>query len=131
MNWETLSIIADTVGIASFIVSVVIWFKFDRIKKDLLFQRKQYGKEQSEIKVKLMALRQNIYDDNLLSIHIISQVRTEILRFKKLYDLIITFEDKKMVRKTMHTLNTKTIAPAKLCKYLDYFIARLDKKEAS
>ena len=128
--YVTLSNTADILGILSFLISILIWIKSDRIKKELTCQINNYKKEQSEIKIKLAALRENIYTDKIMTVHIKSQIRTEILRFKKLFSLIITFEDKIKIFLIMRILNKKCDTDSiKLCQHLDYFIARLDKKE--
>jgi uncharacterized membrane protein YhiD involved in acid resistance len=126
-----LSEIADITGIISFIITVILIFLSNDIRKEISRQRRDYQNEQESIKNILMALRENIWSDNLLDIKIKSQIRTQLYSFQQKFKKLLSKNDKQHIRVTLIILDkdVEDISRDILCKELDYFIARFDKKE--
>lgn len=59
------SIIADIVSIVSCVVSVLTFISTHTILKNTKYQRTEYENERRNIQSSLMALRDNIWEDNV------------------------------------------------------------------
>ncbi|MDR1704731.1 MAG: hypothetical protein LBS19_08605 [Clostridiales bacterium] len=93
-----LSLVADIVGVLSFIGTIAIWLKSNALSRQIAAQKETYMKEQSKIKQTLMGLRDNIWRDDLLELRITSQIRTELYTFNQNYSRIFSFKDKRCMR---------------------------------
>ena len=73
------SIIADIVSIVSCVVSVLTFISTHTILKNTKYQRTEYENERRNIQSSLMALRDNIWEDNVeLTLKFRSKIRTEL-----------------------------------------------------
>lgn len=126
-----LSTIADWVGIASFLLTIVLLFRSEAMRKEIESQRQDYIKEQRAVKGQLIALRSNIVDDDLLNRKVISDIRTQLFTFQHRFKRLLSHNDKKHITKTLALLDKdpNEINADKLCKELDYFVARFERKE--
>ena len=128
---DVLSFIADICGIISFGVSLVLWFKFDRIKNEIEQQRIDYEKTRKTVLSKLNALNINIVEDKLITPKIINDLRIELNAFKLKFSRLLSWEDKKHLKATFNLLNAeiKNLDINTISLELAYFIARFRKKE--
>lgn len=128
---QTLSVIADIAGILGLIVSIILIIKSEAIRKELDSQKTDYAKEQKSIKINLIGLRNNVWQDNLLTIPIKSQIRTELFKYQQKFCRLLRKKDRKTIDASIKILdgNSESINKEILCKNIDYLIARFDKKE--
>lgn len=126
-----LSTLADIAGILGFILTVALLFKSEAMKKEIESQRADYIKEQRSIKERLIGLRTNVVDDNLVNMKVISDLRTQLFSYEQKFKHLLTREDKSHLKSTLSILNgdIETIESKKLCAELDYFVARFERKE--
>lgn len=78
-----------------------------------------------------MALRDNVWEDNILSLQIVSKIRYHFFSIQQNFKRLLTRQDKQHLEAGLKLLSEEpsTINPRMLCIELDYFIARLEKKE--
>ena len=127
---ETLSLIADICGVFSLVFAFAIWRSAKNIKEQL----NVYKRNQKDIVVRLMANRENLYQDGLYAINIRSSLRTELFSIQKNYSSLLSVRERAVIRATLSTLQkTKPseVNIEKLCVRLDYIIARFNKKESA
>lgn len=126
-----LSKIADIMGILSFLVSIVIFFISHSIFKNINYHQKEYNEERIDLQIALIALRQNIWDDNLSDISIRSKLRTELYKYRQKYwkisSPICLWHIYRSLRITHGGITSAN--KEKLCISIDYLIARFSKKE--
>lgn len=128
---DVLGYIADITGILSFIISAILWWNFDRMKKELKSQYKDYRKEQKDIQTKLLALRDSLCLDGLTDLKTRSNLRIELHKYKINYNNIIGITAKGNMDKLIKMLESENINIEEACKYIDFLIARFDKKEVA
>lgn len=126
-----LSLIADICGIISCIISLVLWFKFDRIRYEISLQKEDYSEEQRNIYIQLSALRDNIIKDGIFGLRVKCELRTQLLSYLVKFKHILSLKDKLHIYQIIRCLNYETnkINVERLCFHLDYTIARFTKKE--
>lgn len=126
-----LSTLADIAGIVSLILTVALLFKSEAMRKEIESQRSDYIKEQKAIKERLIGLRANVVDDNLLNMKVISDLRTQLFSYDQKFKRLLTREDKTHLKTTLSILNSEieAIDRKALCTELDYFVARFERKE--
>lgn len=126
-----LSKIADICGIVGFLITVRLLFKSDALQKEIENQRSDYMKEQRTIRERLISLRMNIVEDNLINMKVISDLRTQLFSFKQKFKRLLNHEDKTRMKRTLKLLknDTEKIDKKALCVELDYFVARFERKE--
>lgn len=127
----TISVIADYVGIAAGILSFISVLLSRSIFKNVSIQKHDYNEERIHIQSTLMALRQNIWDDNLDNIKIRSQMREALFSYFNKYWSISTPRCIYHLLKSIHYSKSpiKENKKESLCISLDYLIAYLNKKE--
>nr|DAF30765.1 MAG TPA: hypothetical protein [Caudoviricetes sp.] len=123
--------IADWAGIFSFILTITLLIRSESMRKEIEGQRADYKKEQKIIREKLVALRSNVIDDHILNQKIISDIRTQLFGYQQKFKRLLNREDKKHMKVTLKILESKALEIDKhlLCKELDYFVARFERKE--
>lgn len=128
---EIVPVIADWTGILSFALTIILLFRSEAMRKELESQRQDYVKEQKSIKASLVNLRANVIDDNILNQKVVSDIRTQLYTFRQKFKHLLNGEDKKHMKKTLSLLDQSVdaINAQELCKELDYFVARFDRKE--
>lgn len=126
-----LSTIADILGILSFLMSVILFIISHSIFKYVKIQRKEYDDERTQLQTSLIALRNNIWKDNLTGLKIRSKLRTELYTYlqkywkiSSLFCLFHIFRSLRICRKDFTPKQKE-----KLCESIDYLIARFNKKE--
>lgn len=126
---QTLSSIADIVGILSFIVSIILWIKFDRINSEIKRQKVDYIESQEHIKNNLLAIRDNLFLDGLKDLKIRSKLRTELYTFNFNLNYIIGFNANLKKKKLLKIIKNDSFDIEEVCECIDYLIARFEKKE--
>ena len=127
-----LSTIADIFGILSFLMSVIVFIISHSIFKYVEMQKKEYDDERIQLQTSLIAIRNNIWKDNLTGLKIRSKLRTELYTYLQKYWKISSpiclfhiFRSIRICRKDFDNSQQE-----KLCASIDYLIARFNKKEA-
>ncbi|RHO59302.1 hypothetical protein DW091_06045 [Eubacterium sp. AM05-23] len=125
--------IADIAGILSFLMSIVLFIISHSIFKNIEKQRSQYNNEREKLLSSLLALRQNVFEDDLCGLELISQIRTCIFEYQQKYWKISSIRCIVHSFKCLYRLKKGITEDNKraICGNLDYLIARLKKKEFS
>ena len=76
-----LSTLADIAGILSFVASIFVFIFSHSLFKNMSEQRTEYNKDRISIQSDLIALRDNIWKDNLDSLEIRSKLRQALYSF--------------------------------------------------
>lgn len=128
---DIISIIADWFGIAGFALTIVLLIRSESMRKELESQRADYKKEQKNIRQNLIALRSNVIDDNILNQKVISDIRTQFFAYQQKFKRLLNWADKKHMKVTLKILDTplQQFDTDALCRELDYFVARFERKE--
>lgn len=126
-----VSVIADWCGIIGFILTVTLLIRSESMRKEIESQRADYKKEQKAIRQNLIALRSNVIDDNVLNQKVISDIRTQLFAYQQKFKRLLSWADRNHMRATLAILDTSTeeINVSVLCRELDYFVARFERKE--
>lgn len=126
-----ISIIADWCGIIGFVLTIVLLIRSESMRKEIESQRADYEKEQKAIRQRLIALRNNVIDDNVLNQKVISDIRTQLFTYQQKFKRLLNRNDKKHMKVTLEILDTPSekINIRTLCRELDYFVARFERKE--
>ena len=126
-----LSTIADILGILSFVISVIVFIMSHSIFKYVKTQQKEYNDERLQLQTSLIAIRNNIWKDNLTNLKIRSKLRTELYTYLQKYWKISSpfclfhiFRSLKLCKKDFNDSEKE-----KLCMSIDYLIARFNVKE--
>ena len=125
--------IADIAGLLSFCISIVLWIITEKTRNEMKSQRDNYANEGAEIKKNLAALRINILEDDLqLSRKIVSEIRENIYLFQQKYFRLIRNKDRTNIRRVDKLLDAppESINRDSLCKLLDYFVTRFERRES-
>lgn len=126
-----LSTLADIAGILSFIASIFVFIFSHSLFKNMSEQRSEYNKDRIAIQSDLIALRDNIWEDNLDSLEIRSKLRQALYSYRNRY-WFISFPFRWFhIQRSLHYIK-KPIKPDKkeiLCNHLDYLIGNMDKRE--
>ena len=128
--WLTLGTVADVCGIAGFVFSVLIWKMAGKLKAQISVYRRQ----QKDIVLNLRAQRDCILLDNIYTIGVRSELRTELYGLLKSYDALLSLGEKWRIRQALGMLSKKKpeeVDREVLCAHLDYIIARFRKKEVA
>lgn len=114
-------------------MTIILFLKSEAIRKELNMQKSDYISEQRNIRVKLKSLRSSVWKDDLITLSVKSQIRTELYGYQQKFNRLLTFKDRYLVNKTIKMFDPKNNSFDKeiLCKNIDYLIARFEKKEAT
>lgn len=129
-----LGIAADILTIISFIFSAGAFIFSRSLFKNMQFQKNEYNTERLQIKTSLIALRKNIWNDNLNTMKIRSKMRQELYSYHHKYWNILSINCMRHLRRCIRYSKTSINGEKKreqLCISLDYLIAYLDKQEVS
>lgn len=126
-----LSTIADVTGILGFLLTIALLVRSESMRREIEGQRADYKKEQKAIRENLMALRSNVIDDEILNNKVISDIRTQLFAYQQKFKRLLNRSDKKHMKITLKILDLDIgcIGSQSLCKELDYFVARFERKE--
>jgi len=126
-----LSVIADWAGIVSLALTVTLLIRSEALRKEIESQRQDYIKEQRSIKNLLISLRSNLIDDDLLNLKIVSDIRTQLFTYQQKFKRLLSYDDKSHIKATLALLDNYPdgVDPNLLCRELDYFVARFERKE--
>lgn len=130
---DILGVIADVTGIAGFIVTICLLIRSEALRKEIQMEKRAYQKSQKDIRLELIALRMNVWDDNILILQIVSKIRSNLYSCQINFKRLLSKEDKTHIKRTISMLRSglTSISAYELCEELDYIIARLEKKEPS
>lgn len=127
-----LGVSADILTIISFVFSAGAFIFFRSLFKNMQFQKNEYNEERLQIQTSLIALRKNIWDDNLDTMKIRSKMRQELYSYFNKYWNILSpnciFHLLRSIRYSKNPIKGEQ-KRERLCISLDYLIAYLDKKE--
>lgn len=128
---HTLSIAADIAGIISFLLTITLLIRSEALRKEIDAQKREYQNDQKSIRIKLIALRENLWYGQKLSLKLVSEIRSLLHSFDLNYNRLHTRRDKRELKETMSMLedNPENVDALHLCAKLDYFIARFERKE--
>ena len=126
-----VAIAADWLTVASFILTIALLINSESLRKEISSQKKDYEQDKDSVKRKLIALRENLWDNTPLTSQIASEIRTLIYSIEERFGLLDKLKDKKHVKTTLRMLHNKpaSISKEELCREIDYFIARLERRE--
>ena len=126
-----VAVAADWLTVASFILTIALLINSGSLRKEISSQKKDYEQDKDSVKRKLIALRENLWDNTPLTSQIASEIRTLIYSIEERFGLLDKLKDKKHVKKTLRMLHNKpeSISKEELCREIDYFIARLERRE--
>lgn len=131
MNWNTISHFADVLGIFSFLLSAISLGLVRRLYAKAEMQREIYKEERNELLVHLMAIRENIWNDGLISPQIQDTLQSKVYEYQMKYLFISSprcifhaFRCTNLLRKGINNSNTQ-----KIRQDVSFLIARLSKKE--
>ena len=126
-----ISVIADWCGILGFLLTIALLIRSESMRKEIESQRADYKKEQKTIRQSLIALRSNVIDDNITNQKVISDIRTQLFAYQQKFKRLLSRDDKKHMKATLEILNASSerIDVRSLCRELDYFVARFERKE--
>ncbi len=132
---QMLSTIANICGIISFVVSILTFIVTKTILKDVALTRTQYEHERFQLQTSLMALRDNILEDNQpLNLKYRSQIRTILYTYRQKYLPISSLSCLYHLMRATHfckKINPSQNEREKLCLSLDFLIARFNKTEVT
>ena len=126
-----LGVAADIAGIISFLLTVTLLIRSEALRKEIDAQKREFQNDQESIQIKLIALRENLWYGQPLSLKLISEIRTLLHSFSMNYSRLRSRRDKRELSETLNMLENEpeSINILRLCAKLDYFIARLERKE--
>lgn len=131
MNWDTISHIADALGIISFLLSVISLGLVRKIYAKAETQKEVYKAERNELLIHLVAIRENIWNDGLISPQIQDTLQSKVFEYQIKYLFISSprcifhaFRCTSLLRKGINNSNTQ-----KIRQDISFLIARLSKKE--
>lgn len=127
------SFIADVITIIGFVISVLTFVSTHTILKNTSYQRTEYENERRNIQSSLMALRDNIWEDNVtLTLKFRSKIRTELFSYRQKYLVISSLPCIYHLTRAIRLCNNEILNAKyreKLCASLDFLIARFNKSE--
>lgn len=126
-----LSTIADIFGILSFFMSIVLFILSHSLFKNMKEQRLDYNEERFKIQSDLIALRDNIWEDNLDDIKTRSKLRQALYSYRNRYWFIAFPFRLYHIQRSLHFIKgpIKSQCKESLCNHIDYLIGNMDKKE--
>lgn len=125
-NWLTLTGLSEVCSIVGLIFSVAIWKSAAKLKEQTIV----YKKSQKDILNNLKAQRGSILLDDIYTISVRSELRTELYGMLQNFSAILTLKDRWAIYQTIHLLKkSHSINREALCVKLDYIVARFQKKE--
>lgn len=131
MNWNIIGHLADVLGIISFLLSAISLGLVRKIYTKAEMQKETYKKERNELLIHLRAIRENIWNDGLISPKIQDTLQTKVFEYQIKYLFISSprcifhaFRCTNLLRKGINDSNTQ-----KIRQDISFLIARLSKKE--
>lgn len=126
-----IATLADWCGILGFFLTIMLLLRSESLRKEIDSQKREYQEQKKDIKVNMMALRDNLWDGQPLNLKIISEIRTQLYAFEQKFGYLRTQRDKQHLKLTFRMLDetVESIDSARLCGELDYFIARFERQE--
>lgn len=131
--WTTIGRLSDILGLVSFLISIVTVVYVNGLRKNLKEVQERFAEEQELLLIKLKALRQNIWDDNLTDIKTESKLREELHLYLQRYRSILFPVGWYKIKKSLSYLDKGIDSSNKrsLCSNIDYLVARFRKNEVS
>lgn len=128
MSWTTFSRICDILGFISFFLSIGI---LKKVYAKTESQKETCKNEREELLCSIIALRQNIWDDGLLTSSIQDNLQSKIYEFQMKYSLISSLRCSFHLYRCSHLLKSEITESSKrkIRQDINFLIARLNKKE--
>lgn len=126
-----IAVIADWCGIFGFALTVILLLRSEALRKEVESQKREYQEQKADIKIRMIALRDNLWSGQPLSLKLVSEIRTLLFLFDQKFGRLRTREDKRRLKST-HKILTESLGSInieQLCRELDYFIARFEREE--
>ncbi len=126
-----LGTLADIVGILSFILTIILLVRSERLRNEIVSQKIDYRNQQTKIVDRLTELRSCLQNNEPLSVKTISEIRLELYQCDISFQHILSSRDKKIVKQTINLLNEEFSEKLRkqLLSKLDYLCARFSKTE--
>lgn len=131
MEWNIIAKIADILGIISFLISILSLGIIKKLYSKTIIQKESYNQEHQELLCYLSAIRQNIWDDGLITPKLQDVLQSKINEYQIKYFFISSprclyhaFRCTYLLKKGINNTNTN-----KIRQDINYLIARLSKKE--
>jgi len=83
-----LGVAADIAGIISFLLTVTLLIRSEALRKEIDAQKREFQNDQESIQIKLIALRENLWYGQPLSLKLISEIRTLLHSFSMNYSKV-------------------------------------------
>lgn len=131
MNWDFVGHVADIVGIASFAISLFSLSIVRKIYAKAETQKEIYKQERNNLLNHLIAIRENIWNDNLVNPKIQDTLQTKIFEYQIKYLFISSprciFHAFRCTRLLKSGINDSNAI--KIRQDVNFLIARLSKRE--
>lgn len=131
MEWNDIAKIADIFSFLSFFVSLLSLGIVNKLYSKIATQKDSYNKERTELLCHLSAIRQNIWDDGLVTPQIQDSLETKVIEYQIKYFFISSprcifhaYRCTYLLKNGINEGNSKKIRHD-----INYLIARLSKKE--
>lgn len=126
-----LSTIADIAGILSFFMSIILFILSHSLFKNATEQRMDYNDQRLKLQSDLISLRDNIWEDNLDTLKIRSELRQALYSYRNRYWFIAFPFRLFHIQRSLHYIKKpiQQCDKEKLCTHIDYLIGNMDKKE--
>jgi len=98
-----LGTLADIVGILSFILTIILLVRSERLRNEIVSQKIDYRNQQTKIVDRLTELRSCLQNNEPLSVKTISGIRLELYQCDISFQHILSSRDKKILRKIKET----------------------------
>ena len=128
-----ISYVADITGILSFVLSLILLWRSEELRKTIIFQKQNYNRTHNSTKSKLMAHRDGLRDGDPLTPKTISDLRQLLHDCRISFGYILSVKDRHIIDRTLKELNKnkQKINRNTIIQNLDYLIPRFGKKEDS
>lgn len=126
-----LSVIADVLGIVSFILTIILLMRSESLRNEIVSQKINYRNTQSNIVKQLSNFRSALTGNEDLSLKTVSDIRKELLQFDINLRHLLSHRDRKIIQQTLILLDKDFSIELRkeLIKNLDYLSARFTKQE--
>lgn len=128
-----VSIFADLLGIIGFGLTIALLVKSEKIRNELIHQKTNYQQNHDIIRRKLISLRDELIENNEMSLKFRSNLRTELYQYFQNYKQLLSHKDRRFIKSTIVILDSDKKSGHydrhTLISKLDYLIARFTKEE--
>lgn len=131
MDWTIIGHVADALGIISFIFSTISLMLNVLIFSRLKQQKAVYTRNRKKLFEELSALRQNIWDDHIITDKTCDSLQTALSSMRQCFPMLLSPMCNYHIWRCTHLLKKDDFEnnKMKIRADLNYLIARLSKKE--